>query len=73
MKDELRGKYVPPSFSACLMDKWHQYTQSNKSAKEHVAKFDEFLIRCNTLNIEGQAQIFSRLEPDLEVTCEPNY
>jgi len=23
MKDELRGKYVPSSFSACLMDEWH--------------------------------------------------
>ena len=26
MKDELRGKYVPPSFSAYLMDEWDQYT-----------------------------------------------
>jgi len=34
MKDELKGKYVTPSFSDCLMDKWHQYTQGNKLTKE---------------------------------------
>ena len=50
MKDELKGKYVLPSFSDRLMDKWHQYTQGNKSVKKHVAKFDEFLIRCSTFS-----------------------
>ena len=54
MKDELREKYVLAPFSAYLMDEWHQYTQGNKSA-EFMTKFNEFLIRCNTLNIEGQA------------------
>jgi len=44
MKDELKGKHVPPSFSDRLMDKWHQYNQGNKSAKEYVANFDEFFI-----------------------------
>jgi len=32
------------------MEKWHQYTQGNKSVKEYVEKFDEFLIRCSTLH-----------------------
>ena len=36
MKDELKGKYVPLSFSDRLMDKGHQYTKGNKSAKEYV-------------------------------------
>jgi len=44
MKKELETKNFPPSFSARLMDNWHQYTQGNKSAKEYVEKFDEFLI-----------------------------
>jgi len=60
MKDELKGKHVPSSFSDCFMDKWHQYTQDNKSAKEYVTKFNEFLIKCSTFSKEGQAQIFSR-------------
>ena len=55
MKDELKGKYVPPSFSDRFMDKWHQYNQGNKSAKEYVVKFDEFLIRCSTFSKKGQA------------------
>jgi len=47
------------------MDEWHQYTQGNKSVKEYVTKFDKFLIKCNTLNNEGQAQIFSRFRAGL--------
>jgi len=45
------------------MDNWHQHTQANKSAKKYVEKFDEFLIRYNTLHKEGEAQIFLDSEP----------
>jgi len=65
MKEELETKYVPPSFSARLMDNWHQHTQGNKSVKEYVEKFDEFLIRCNTLHKEGEAHILSRFRAGL--------
>ena len=47
------------------MDKWHQYTQCNKSIKEYVAKFDEFLIRCSTTNKKRQTQILSRFRVGL--------
>jgi len=73
MKDELKGKYVAPSFSDHLMDKWHQYTQGNKSAKEYAVKFDEFLIRCNTSVRKDKLKSFIGLQLDLEKTCEPNY
>jgi len=53
LKDELKGKYVPLLFSDRLMNKWHQNIQGNKSAKEYVTKFDEFLIRCSTFSKEG--------------------
>jgi len=43
MKDELKGKYVPPFYFADLLDKWRQITQGNKSVKEYITKFDEFL------------------------------
>jgi len=69
MKNDLKSKYMPLSFNDRLMDKWHQYTQSNKSAKEYVAKFDEFLIRYSTFSRKRQAQILSmfrsRLREDL--------
>ena len=65
MKEELKTKYVPPSFSARLKDNWHQYTQDNKSAKEFVEKFDEFFIKCSTLHREGEAQILSKFRASL--------
>ena len=65
MKEELETKYVPPSFSARLVDNWHQHTQGNKFAKEYIEKFDEFLIRCSTLHKEGEAQILSRFRASL--------
>jgi len=72
MKKEVEIKYESPSFSDRLMDKWHQYTQGNKSAKEYIAKFDKFLIRCSTFN-KDKVKFFLDLEPDLEKTYEPNY
>ena len=66
MKDELKGKYVPPPFSDRFMDKRHQYTQGNKSVKEHVTKFNEF-------GKEGQAQTFSKFRTGLREDCKPNY
>ena len=65
MKEDLETKYVPPSFSDRLMDKWNQYIQGNKSAKEYVAKFNEFLIRCSTINKEGQTQVLSKFRARL--------
>ena len=47
------------------MNKWHRYTQGNKSVQVYVEKFDEFLIRCKTINTEGQAQIMSRFRAGL--------
>ena len=65
MKNELKSKYVPPLFSDRLMNKWHQYTQDNKSAKEYVTKFDEFLLRCSTFSKEGLPQILCRFSARL--------
>ena len=73
MKEELETKYVPPSFTAHLMDNWHQYTQGNKSAKEYVEEFNEFLIRCCTLHEKEEAQILSSFRVDLrdDLRTEP--
>ena len=47
------------------MDNWHQHTQGNKSAKEYIEKFKEFLIRCSTLQKKGEAQILSKFKAGL--------
>ena len=65
MKEEVETKYVPPLFSARLIDNWHQHTQDNKSAKEYVEKFNEFLVRCNTLHKEGESQILFKFRVGL--------
>lgn len=60
LKDELKGKYIPPSYEAHLLDQWHRFTQGNKSAKEYIDEFDKFLIRYGTLGEERVGQVMSR-------------
>jgi len=72
MKEELETKYVPLSFSARLLDNWHQHIQSNKSAKEYIEKFSEFLIRCSTLHKKVKLKFFLDLEPVLGMTYKLN-
>ena len=73
MKEELEIKYIPPSFSAHLKDKWHQYTQGNKSAKEYVEKFVEFLIRCIPSIRKVNLKFFLDTDLAFEMTYELNY
>ena len=73
MKDKLREKYVPVSFSAWFMDEWLHYTQGNKSAKKYVAKFDEFLADVISFILKHKLKSFPDLELDLEATCELNF
>ena len=65
MKTQLKQKYLPHSYYPRLLDKWNQFYQGSKSAKEYVAKFDEFLIRCSMLEIETPMQVLSRFRTRL--------
>ena len=70
MKDELKGKYVLPYYYKHLLDRWRIISQGNKSAKEYVNEFDEFLNHYNILDRQSDVQFFSqfyiRLRIDLE-------
>jgi len=55
------------------MDNWHQHTQGNKSAKEYVEKFNEFLVICNTSIRKEELKFFLDSEPTLEMAYELNY
>ena len=68
MKEELETKYVPPSFSARLIDNWHQHTQGNKSVREYVKKFDEYLIKCSTFIGKMKPKFFLDSESILKMT-----
>ena len=72
MKDKLKDKYVPASYYDHLLDNWHWFIQDTKSAKDCVAQFDEFLIRCNMLGTESDTQVF-RFRAQLKKTWELNF
>jgi len=46
-------KYIPPSFSQNLLDKWNRLTKENKSANDYIAKFDEYLNRYGAIKFES--------------------
>jgi len=66
MKTQLKQKYLLPSYYQRLLDKWNQFSQGSKSAKEYTAKFDEFPIRCSTLETETPMQVLSRFRAGLQ-------
>ena len=72
MKDELKGKYVPPSFSDRLMDKWHQYNQGNKSARSTLQNSMSFSLDAVPSVRKDKLKSFLDSEPNLEKTCKPN-
>ena len=55
MKDILKKKYVPSYYYDRLLYGWHQISQGNKSAKEYVSEFDEFLNHYNILSKKSDA------------------
>jgi len=73
MKEELEIKYVPPSFSARLMDNWHQHIR--------VTNLQRSMSR-NSMNSSSDAvpsirkvkfKFFLDSEPVLEMPHELNY
>jgi len=59
MKVKLKEKYVPLYYCDLLFDRCNWISQGNKSAKEYVSEFDEFLNRYNILGIKSDAQVLS--------------
>ena len=80
MKRRLRDKYLPVSYNQRLIDQWQKLTQGNKSIAEYIAKFDEYVMRCDVeesesvtlsrfragLREELQKELFMREVFDLE-------
>jgi len=60
MKEKFILKYISPSFSQQLLDKWNRLTQANKSATDYITKFDEYLNRCGATEFESPKQTLSR-------------
>jgi len=62
-------KYVSPSFSEQLLDKWNEITQGNKSTTNYVTKFDEYLSRCGAIEFETSKRTLSRFRSDIRDDC----
>jgi len=58
-------KYVSPSFSQQLLDKWNRLTQGNKSATDYIAKFDKYFNHCGEIELEPPEQTLSRFRSSL--------
>ena len=70
MKDELKGKYVPSHYYKHLLDRWRKIFQGNKSAKEYVNEFDEFLNHYNIIGKQSDIQVFSHFCARLRINLE---
>jgi len=65
MKEKLMLKYVSPSFSQQLLDKWNRWIHENKSATDYITKFDEYLNRCGAIELESPEQTLSTFRSGL--------
>lgn len=67
MKHQFKEKYLPPSYYPRLLDQWNLLGQGNMPANEYVAKFDEFMVRCSTVESKTPKQILSRFRTALRI------
>ena len=65
MKEKFMLKYVLPSFSQQLLDKWNRWTQGNKLATDYIAKFDEYLNQNGAIELESPNKPYLGLGPVL--------
>ena len=65
MNDELKDKVCTTIFLYSSLGQVTLIHQRQQICKEYVAKFNEFFIRCTSLNTEGEAQILSRFRVGL--------
>ena len=47
MKEKLKAKYLPVSFRQRMLDDWQNLKQGSKPVSDYIAKFDEFMSRCD--------------------------
>ena len=67
MREKLRRKYLPASYTQKLLDQWQTLSQGSKSVADYIAKFDEYVMRCKV--VESPEVTLSRfragLHPDI--------
>ena len=74
MKERLKQKYLPLSYQQSLLDEWQTLRQDNMPVAEYIAKFEEFMLRCDIR--EDRRMTLSRfrsgLRPELQRELIPH-
>ena len=47
MKKKLKSKYLPVSYRQRMLDEWQNLRQGSKPVSGYIAKFDEYMSRCD--------------------------
>ena len=47
MKEKLKSKYLPVSYRQWMLDEWQNLKQGSKPVSDYIAKFDEYMSRCD--------------------------
>ena len=53
MKEKLKSKYLPVFYRQRMLDEWQNLKQGSKPVSEYIAKFDEYMSRCDIREDEG--------------------
>ncbi|CAL2229714.1 unnamed protein product [Prunus armeniaca] len=74
MKERLKQKYLPFSYQQSFLDEWQTLRQDDMPVAEYIAKFEEFMLRCDIR--EDQRMTLSRfrsgLRPELQRELIPH-
>ncbi|CAB4303391.1 unnamed protein product [Prunus armeniaca] len=74
MKERLKQKYLPLSYEQSFLDKWQTLRQDDMLVAEYIAKFEEFMLRCDIR--EDRRMTLSRfrsgLRPELQRELIPH-
>ena len=63
MKEKLKAKYLPVSFCQRMLNDWNNLKQGSKPISEYIAKFDEYMSRCDVM--EDETLTLSRFKSGL--------
>ncbi|CAL2237611.1 unnamed protein product [Prunus armeniaca] len=74
MKERLKQKYLPLSYEQSLLDEWQTLRQDDMLVAEYIAKFEEFMLRCDIREDRRMtlSQFRSGLRPELQRELIPH-
>ncbi|CAL2248283.1 unnamed protein product [Prunus armeniaca] len=74
IKERWKQKYLPLSYQQSLLDEWQTLRQDDMPVAEYIAKFEEFMLRCDIREDRRMtiSQFRSGLRPELQRELIPH-